>query len=59
MGQTIILVAIILTVVMNAQSTFVVGDAAERKVFDINGYNFLLANVNTSDMKCCCFFLIK
>uniref|UniRef100_A0A0D3AT62 Peptidase S8/S53 domain-containing protein n=1 Tax=Brassica oleracea var. oleracea TaxID=109376 RepID=A0A0D3AT62_BRAOL len=33
MGQTIILVAIILTVVMNAQSTFVVGDAAERKVY--------------------------
>ncbi|CAN6846489.1 unnamed protein product, partial [Brassica oleracea] len=30
---TIILVAIILTVVMNAQSTFVVGDAAERKVY--------------------------
>lgn len=43
MGQTIILVAIILTVVMNAQSTFVVGDAAERKVFDINGYNFFIS----------------
>ncbi|KAL0877057.1 hypothetical protein Bca101_026762 [Brassica carinata] len=34
MGQTTILVAIILTVVMmNAQSTFVVGDASERKVY--------------------------
>lgn len=43
MGQTIILVAIILIVVMNAQSTFVVGDAAERKVFDINGYNFFIS----------------
>lgn len=59
MGQTTILVAIILTVIMNAQSSFVVGDAAERKVFDINGYKFLLGNVKTSDIKCCCFFLIK